>query len=516
MPCTPTRFLHIPAIFTNSNVMSIHALFEEQARNHANETAVVCGERQVSYSDLDRRSNELAHLLRSYGVGPEVVVGVGAARSIEMLVAILGIVKAGGAYMPLDPSYPLERLRLMISRTNTPLVLTTHPAPSLEALGVEILDLASQDSLIRSRSESPASCVVNDHNLLCVMYTSGSSGLPKGVGVTHSGVVRLVKDVSYVDISPSDVFLQLAPTTFDASTFEIWAPLLNGARLALYPHASVNVGQLKKTIRTHGVTVLWLSAGLFHRMVDDAIDIFRPIKQLIAGGDQLSAARVRRLLETVPSCRIINGYGPTEGTTFTTCHRMTCRADVDMIVPIGTPLRRTLIHVLNEHLQKVPEGAVGELYICGDGLARGYINSPDLTAERFVANPFVADGGRMYRTGDLVRQTSSGTLVFLGRIDRQLKVRGYRIEPGEVEAALAAHPRVHDAVVVALKEGLDDERLVAYFVPSGSPGPSSAELRAHLEKSVPTYMIPSECIAVDRLSLTENGKVNRADLARLE
>ncbi|HMN29021.1 MAG TPA: amino acid adenylation domain-containing protein, partial [Caldilineaceae bacterium] len=301
---------------------------------------------------------------------------------------------------------------------------------------------------------------------------------PKGVCIPHRGVVRLVKAVDYVDLSPAETLLQLAPFTFDAATFEIWGALLNGARLVIMPPAPPSLQEIGAAIRRHQVTTLWLTAGLFHLMVDKQIEDLVSVRQLLAGGDVLSPAHVRKACQALPACQVINGYGPTENTTFTTCYTVTDSDEFDGSVPIGRPIANTQVYLLDRHGQPVPIGVAGELYIGGAGLARGYLNRPELTAERFIANPFGA--GRLYKTGDLVRYLADGQIEFLGRLDDQVKIRGFRVEPGEIEAALSQHPAIRQVAVILLEDQPGHKRLVAYYVPQPGQTPTPDALHRFL------------------------------------
>jgi acyl-coenzyme A synthetase/AMP-(fatty) acid ligase/acyl carrier protein len=324
-------------------------------------------------------------------------------------------------------------------------------------------------------------------------------------------VVRLVKRPDYVELTADDVFLHLAPLSFDASTFEIWGALLNGAKLVVYPDGPLDLVKLKHTIAESGVSVLWLTAALFHQVVDEHLPALASVRQLLAGGDVLSASHVRKVIEAQSGGRLINGYGPTEGTTFSACFPVTSRTDFDNSVPIGRPISNTRVYVLDAWLEPVAAGVCGELYIGGAGLARGYLGRAGLTAERFVADPHGAAGSRMYRSGDLARWRADGVLEFLGRADAQVKVRGFRIEPGEIEAALVQHVGVAQAAVIAREDAPGNKRLVGYLV--AHEHIDAAGLRAHLGASLPDYMVPSEFVVLDRLPVTHNGKLDRAALA---
>ena len=490
----------------------VHEIFAAQAEETPDAIAVTSADEKLTYRELDRRSDQLAHHLRAQRVGPEVVVGLCAGRSPEMIVALLAILKAGGAYLPLDPSYPQERLEFMLENAGAKLVLTHGgDAGSRLHANAQVMRLEEMHQIAKQPQTTPVSGGSSD-NLAYVMYTSGSTGKPKAVAVVHYNISRLVKGANYVDITARDVFLQLAPLSFDASTFEIWGALLNGANLVLYPDGLVDLARLKTIIADNGVSILWLTAGLFNRIVDEDISALAPVKQLLAGGDALSVAHVKKVLDRLFSCQVINGYGPTECTTFSVCFRVPGASAIETSVPIGRPVSNAQAYVLDSELKLVPIGTVGELFIGGDGLARGYFNFPDLTAERFISNPFGAAGTRLYRTGDRVRHLPDGNLEFLGRIDRQMKVRGYRIEPGEIEAMLLTHPGLRQTVVIASEDALGDKRLIAYLTGDSGNVPETAELRVYLKTKLPDYMIPSAFVVLDELPLTPNGKIDRVAL----
>ncbi len=506
----------------------IQTLFEEHAQRAPDAVAVTDAARECTYEDLNRRANRLAHHIRGRGVTPGMRVGVGLERCLDAVVAILAVLKAGGVYVPLDPAYPRTRLALMREAAGATTVVTR--STFLEALGDDgaiCLD-RDRDDIDRSPATNPP-CHSAATDAAYVMYTSGSTGVPKGIVVPHRAVTRLVRNTDFARLDAAEVLGLLAPLSFDASTFELWGSLLNGGRLVVFPDGIPTAAVLRETITRHGVTTLWLTAGLFHEIVQADVESLRGVRQLLAGGDVLSAGHVRRALEALPGATLINGYGPTEGTTFTCCHAMTDASDVVAPVPIGRPIANTSVCVLDARMRLVPVGVAGELFIGGDGLALGYDNDPGLTAERFVPDPFnarakAAPAPRLYRTGDRVRWSADGTIEFLGRIDLQVKVRGFRIEPGEIEAALGAHPGVRDAVAIARADGPDADgsnadgpdrpkRLVAYVVAGGdAAAPSARELRAFLGARMPDYMVPSAFVLLDALPLTSNGKVDRAAL----
>jgi amino acid adenylation domain-containing protein len=493
---------------------SIGELFEEQAARAPERIALAWDGGQLTYRELNEQANQLARHLRGAGVGPEVSVGILLERSPELVISILSVLKAGGVYVPLDPSYPRERLSFIFKDSGARVLVARRAADApLPEFGGRVVALDEEREAIERCDASDLSPTVGSDNLAYVIYTSGSTGRPKGVMVEHRSVVRLVRDTDYVRLGPAETFLLLAPATFDASTFELWGALLNGARLAVMTAGPHTLEELGAALVRHRVTVLWLTAGLFHLMVERQLGALTGVKQLLAGGDVLSAGHVRRLLGGGGGGVLINGYGPTENTTFTCCHSMADAAEVGHNVLIGRPISNTRVYILDRHFKPVPIGAFGELYTGGDGLARGYLNGPALTAERFVPDPFSQEpGARLYRTGDLARYQSDGRIEFLGRRDTQVKVRGFRIELGEIEAALGSHPALGGNVVVAREEEPGDKRLVAYVVGRGAQPPGASELRAFLKERLPDYMIPQAFVALDSLPLTPNGKVDRRAL----
>ncbi|MCP4658327.1 MAG: amino acid adenylation domain-containing protein, partial [bacterium] len=499
---------------------TVHELFAARAGRSPHAVAVVWegpdGPGAMSYGELDRRSSRLARHLRRRGVGPEIPVGLFIDRSPEMLVGILGILKAGGAYVPLDPGYPEARLRLLLEDARMPLVLSREHLAERLPQGVPALRLDDGwDDLAVEPVEAPE-VTAHATGLCYVMFTSGTTGRPKGVAVPHRAVVRLVRETNFAELDAGEVFLQLAPISFDAATLEIWGPLLNGGRLVLYPGETLALEELAAVLGRHAVTTLWLTAGLFHQMVETHPQSLARLRQLLAGGDVVSAAHVRRILEELKGV-LINGYGPTENTTFTCCHRMREAAGIAASVPIGRAIADTTIYLLDRNLEPVPIGVPGGLHAGGDGLSRGYFNRPALTAEAFIPDRLGAEpGGRVYRTGDLARFRGDGTVEFLGRLDTQVKIRGFRIELGEIEVALGAHPGVREVVVMArpTEARPGDKRLAAYVVPEGEATPTAAELRSFLEERLPGYMVPPDFVALEELPLDPNGKVDRAALGR--
>ncbi|MDQ6625643.1 MAG: amino acid adenylation domain-containing protein [Verrucomicrobiota bacterium] len=488
---------------------SIHALYEEQARIQPSAVAAVFGATEITYAELNHRSNCLAHRLRERGVSREAPVGVCFERSLEMIVALLAVLKAGGAYVPLDPAYPTNRRKLMLEDTGARVVLT-QTSLQQRLPGVELLCVDQQD--FSDEVASDASFDSRGEDLAYIMYTSGSSGVPKGVAVPHRAVVRLVRNTAYCSFSADETFLHLASLSFDASTFEIWGALLNGGKLVIMPPAPPSLGEIGAAIQEHRVTTLWLTSALFHAMVDERLDDLQPIRQLLAGGDVLSVPHVRKAFDTLKNTRLINGYGPTESTTFACCHTVTSETLHANTVPIGKPIANTTAHILDTNLHPVPVGASGELYLGGDGLARGYWHRDELTAAKFVPDPFTADrAARLYKTGDQARWGQDGTIEFLGRIDRQIKLRGFRIELGEIEAAFKQQPEVRDCAVIVREDQPHQKRLVAYVVcENGAPSEfDKTSVMAGLKQTLPEHLLPNAIVSLHAFPRTSNGKLDR-------
>jgi amino acid adenylation domain-containing protein len=487
------------------SVTAVHRLFEGQAKAQPQATAVVFGAESLSYTELNAQANRLAHRLMALGVKPESRVGIAMERSPQMVVALLGILKAGGAYVPLDPAYPQERLAYMVADSGIELLLT-HSALGGHIPGSQGFDVLELDRLqLQDEPAHDPQVAVHADNLAYVIYTSGSTGKPKGVEVLHRAIVRLVGNADYARLDSSVRMLQFAPLAFDASTFEVWGSLCNGGVLVQAPAARPSFDELAEVIEREHVTTAWLTAALFNQMLESHPQALGGLRQLLSGGEAMSAHHARQALERFGQSELVNGYGPTECTTFAVCHAVRT-ADVQRdSVPLGGPIVGTTCHVLDASLHPVPQGVVGELYLGGAGLARGYLKRAGLTAERFVATE---GGQRLYRTGDLVRWNNEGQLEYLGRIDHQVKVRGFRIELGEIEAQLLAQESVREAVVVA-NQGPAGARLVGYV--SGQEI-DTAVLRARLAEALPDYMVPGALVVLDALPLNANGKVDRKAL----
>src|SRR6476619_5475471 len=477
-------------------------LFAAQVARTPEADAVVFEDERLSYGELDARSSQLAHHLRGLGVGPEVVVGLCIERSLAMLVGLVGILKAGGAYLPLDPDYPPERLAFMLADAGAPALLTRAALRAhLPAHDAHVVCLdADWPAIAQQPATAPVTNLAPQHPAY-VIYTSGSTGTPKGVAVTHSGIPNLAAvQIDRFAITSEARVLQFASQSFDAAVSEIVTVFASGAALVL-PSAWRSGNALAYLIREQGVTHATLPPVLLPDLPEDL-----PLQTLVVAGETCAPDLVARWSR---GRRMINAYGPTETTVCATMSEALAGA---IVPPIGRPIWNTRVYVLDGGLEPVPAGVSGELYIAGSGLARGYVGRAGLTAERFVADPFGAAGSRMYRTGDLARWRVDGVLEFLGRADAQVKVRGFRIEPGEIEAALVRHGDVAQAAVIAREDGPGGKRLVGYVVAAGAAVPDAAALRAHLGRSLPEHMVPSAFVVLERLPLTPNGKLDRRAL----
>lgn len=509
---------------------SVCSAFAGVATRFARAPALVCGGVQISYAELNLVSTRISVQLREGGLRRGQVVGLIARRSLEATAAILGILKAGGAYLPLDISYPPELLRYICKDSGLSLTLVEQALLGNAMIsgfwGGATRYVSLSDGLIgspddaaskrRAEREDPrgGDPEVRADDLAYVMYTSGSTGRPKGVLIPHRGIVRLVSDCNFANLGPQEVILHLAPLSFDASTFELWGALLNGGKLVIVPAPHPSLDDIAETIRVNGVTTLWLTAGLFHLMVESRLDGLKPLRQLIVGGDVVSPPHVAKALKALPHCRIVNGYGPTENTTFTCCYTIPRTPPPSGPIPIGSAIQNTAVYVLDADRRPVPVGEEGELYAGGAGVALGYLNQPELTAEKFVEDAFALQtGARLYRTGDRVRQRPDGSIEFLGRVDRQIKLNGKRIELDAIEADLRSEETVRDAAVIARADSAGRRSVAAFVTPRGL---DSHALRRSLRARLPDFMVPASITVLESLPLSPNGKVDRGQLAGLE
>ncbi|WP_274555409.1 non-ribosomal peptide synthetase [Streptomyces spiramyceticus] len=480
------------------SAVTLPELFGAQVARAPGAVAVVGGDVSLTYAELDERANRVAHWLIGRGVGPECRVGVVMDRSADLVSVLLGVVKAGAAYVPLDSDHPVERLRAVVAEAGVSLVVADRELDGLPTTAVaELFEAGAARPVVGLSPDS----------LAYVMYTSGSTGTPKGVAVTHGNVASFVADRSWRDDVVERVLVQ-ANHAFDASTYELWVPLARGGRLVLLPHGEKDAAARGRLIAEHGITNVHATAGLFRVLAEESPQIFAGVREVSTGGDVVSASAIRALLEAYPDLTVRSTYGPTETTAFTTQIPYRAGDVVPSSVPIGLPMDNARTYVLDEFLRPVAPGVTGELYVAGSGLARGYDGRAALTAERFVACPY---GGRMYRTGDLVRWSNDGLLLFEGRADDQVKIRGFRIELGEVEAVLAAHESVGQVAVIVREDQPGVKRLVAYVVPAGQEIDADP-LRQYVAGKLPDYMVPTAIMQLGTLPVTVNGKLDRAAL----
>ncbi|MEU8827139.1 non-ribosomal peptide synthase/polyketide synthase [Streptomyces sp. NPDC048636] len=472
---------------------SLAELFTAQAERTPEAVALTDGPTVLDYRALDDWSDRLAGVLIRSGVRTEDRVGLLMDRSAELVVAQLAVVKAGGVYVPVDARAPGERRQALLAAVDATVMLT-----------------AAEVAAARDAERTPPPVPADRDRLAYVMFTSGSTGEPKAVGVRHRDVVALARHRGFDGGGHERVPLH-SPVAFDAATYEVWVPLLRGGQVVVAP-CELDAGALRTLVAEHGVTGIWLTAGLFRLLAQDAPDCFGGLREVWTGGDVVPAAAVRRVLAHCPGLRVVDGYGPTETTTFATAFPMSGADQVPETVPIGRPLDHTRVYVLDARLRLVPPGVVGELYVAGEGVARGYLGRPGPTAASFLADPYGPPGARMYRTGDLARRRPDGAVEFAGRADDQVKVRGFRIEPGEVERVFAAHPSVADAAVAAREDGSGTKRLVAYVVAADGAPVDGERLRSHAAERLPDYMVPSAVVALAALPLSRNGKVDRTAL----
>jgi amino acid adenylation domain-containing protein len=494
---------------------SIQQIFEEQVARAPEAVALLFENHSLTYAELNTRANQLAHHLIALGVGPGVLVGLCLERSFELVIGLIAILKAGGAYVPLDPAYPKERLGFMLQDTQAAVLLTQQAlVEQLPQFDGHLVCLDRNRETIEAQPVANPPCSANGESLAYVIYTSGSTGRPKGVAVPHRGVLRLLLGVDYAQLDERQTFLLLSPISFDASTFELWGALLHGARCAIFPEPVPTIEKLGKALERYRVSTLFLTTALFNLVVDEAPQILRSVRQLLSGGEAVSPTHVREALQRLPDTQLIHCYGPTESATFTSSYPIPNPSEENKFsIPIGRPITNTRLYILDRHLNPAPLGVAGELCIAGDGLARGYLNRPELTAEKFVPDPFsLIPGARMYRTGDLVRYRADGNIEFIGRFDGQIKIRGFRVEPGEIEAVLGQHPAIQQAVVVTREESPGDKQLVAYLVAQPASSFDAEKARNYLTQKLPEYMIPSAWVLLDKLPLTPNGKLDRKSL----
>lgn len=510
-----TKTREFPAVLASA---SVHYHFVKCAAGEARAPAILAGTRAYSFAELDHLSRRVARRLRSAGAMPGTIVGVWARRSAEAVVAWLAALRCGAAYLPLDATYPADALEFMISDCK-PSVLLEGPGVTARLAGAhatQLLDLAEVIADSSSDGEPWSDAVVDGDAVAYIMYTSGSTGRPKGVAVPHRGIVGLVSSQNYMDFAERQVFLHHSPPSFDASTWEVWGALLNANPVAIYTGDRISLSGIAEEIERHGVTTLWLTAGLFHAIAGHDIAMLRGLRTLIVGGDVVQPRAARIAIERLPGCQIINGYGPTEATTFSCCYRMPADLPADRPIPIGRAIAGAAAFVTDGGLTpiEVGNGEIGELVIAGNGVALGYFDRPELTNEKFATAYLGGRKTQIYRTGDLARVNENGDLEFAGRADRQVKVNGKRIELDEIEGALRRDARVADAITMLETDAAGRKHIIAFIRPSsdGTDDAARASILDAYRARMPEHMVPNETFIVDAYPLNVNGKVDRPAL----
>ncbi|WKB55697.1 non-ribosomal peptide synthetase [Eleftheria terrae] len=493
---------------------SLPSLVEAHAVARPDAPAVVHGERQLSYAQLNAQANQLAHGLVQRGVRPGARVAVLLERSIEMVVAQLAVLKAGAAFVTLDRHAPQARQRYIVQDCGAQLLLCEAGLELPEVEGVQQLVLARLAAELAQQPQEDLGLAVDAESVAHITYTSGSTGQPKGVMVPHRAIARVALNNGWAELGEGDRFGYISNPAWDANTLELWVPLLNGACVvAIEQREVLDPEAFKRRLLQQEVNVLWLTVGLFNQYAQALGEVFRRLRYLLVGGDALDARVVAQVLRDSPPQHLVNGYGPTETTVFATTWEIRELDAQARGVPIGRPIANTSIYLLDGQGEPVPVGATGEICIGGDGVTLGYLNQPELTAERFVRDPFSSrPGARMYKSGDLGRWRADGVLEFVGRNDHQVKIRGFRIELGEIEARLVQHPGVREAVVLVRQDEPGAKRLVAYVIPAGEAVPEAEALRSHLSQQLPEYMVPAAYVVLQQLPLTINGKLDRQAL----
>lgn len=487
----------------------VHEVFAAQAARTPDAVAVRSDDAALTYRELDERANRLAHHLVALGVTPGAPVAVLLERSAQVVVALLATLKAGGAYLPVHSGHPADRRQRIVAQSGAEVLLTDVAMTRRGLPDVARTVLVASDPAVAEAPATPPAVAVGEDDLAYVMYTSGSTGQPKGVAVRHGGTVDLVLDRCW-DTGNHERVSMIAPIAFDVSLYEILVPLLRGGSVAVFPDGPFDIGRLREHITEHGITALHLTAGLFRVVAEEAPDTFAAVREVLTGGDVIAPGAVDRVLRACPDLVVRALYGTTEATVFSTHAELAAPYRAGITVGSGRVFDGVELYVLDERLDPVPPGAVGELYVAGRGLAKGYLGRPDLTAEAFVANPFRDGDERMYRTGDLARLSADGELEFAGRATDLVKILGFRVELAEIESVLAGFPGLAHVAVVAHEVGADT-RLAAYVVPEAGE-PDLAALRTHVREALPGYMVPAAFTVIDRLPLTANGKLDRSAL----
>ncbi|MEL7146556.1 MAG: non-ribosomal peptide synthetase, partial [Bacteroidota bacterium] len=487
---------------------TLHALFSEQAALYPDKLAVVDSTCSITYKELDERSGRLANYLLSNGlVERDKPVGVMMDKSAEMLVSFLGILKAGAGYMPLDPENPISRIADMVE-TASPVLIITNMDYMMQVQEFYLGNIVMPDIQEADINAFPVDVSITDESatqLAYVMFTSGSTGEPKGVVIEHRGVVRLVRDTNYVDFQPGEKMLSTSSFSFDGSTFEIWGMLLNGGQLIIYPKEQVlNIKFLEEKIVAHQIKLMWMTTSLFNELTENSEVIFQRLKYVLTGGDKMSVKHINKMRQQNSELRILNVYGPTENTTYSTFHPIEDYYQSD--VPLGRPISNTEVYILDKQQRLVPQGVIGELYMGGDGLARGYLQKSESNDAKFIEHPY-KKGERLYNTGDQGRWNTDGLLEFFGRNDHQVKIRGFRVELGEIETVMMRFPQIRRAKVVVKHQEQNEKYILAYYTNDGEPV-SPDRIKDYLNENLPDYMVPASLIPIQSFPMNINGKID--------
>lgn len=490
---------------------NIHDCVAAHAARDPQAIAVDCEGRRLSYDALDRRANQLAHRLIRLGVRPESRVAVFLDRSADLIVSLLAVLKAGAAYVPLHSGYPPAHHSLVIMRSRVSVLLVDQASRSVAFNHSARVVVVDADTTLHSEPDIDPGIRAPGSALACVMHTSGSTGVPKGVALSHRSILDVASDDCWSTGAHRRVLFH-APYAFDVSIYQIWVPLLIGGQIIVAPPVPIDCIRLRSLVTRHDIRAVHLTAGLFGVVADEMPEALATLQEVHTGGDVVAPGAVQRVFSACPRIRIDHQYGPTETTLFATHCTISDLWDSGKTLPLGRPRTGMRVYVLDDALGPVADGARGELFVAGSGLARGYLDQPGLTAERFLPDPYGPSGSRMYRTGDIVRKAPNGALFFVGRVDGQVKIRGYRVEVGEVEAAISCQPGVSRSAVVVNTDRHGSRKLTAYVVPNADCRLSSRAVQRRTAERLPEYMVPSVVRIVDTLPLTANGKVDREGL----
>jgi len=487
----------------NTGHTSIIERFEYIASRHGERVALSYEKKEISYKDLKDRADGIAAGLTSYGIIPGTIIGICMEKSPDLIASMIAILKVGCTYFPVDFDLPEKRLDFILNNANPGIVLCSEA--KITVISRFSFPVATPDQVYSNANASVPVERSNGNAAAYLLYTSGSTGEPKGVLIPHQGILRLTVNANWIQLQATDRILFHSPYTFDASTFEIWMPLLNGMALIIYPKKMVNFPALKNFLQEEKITCLWLTAAVFHIMAHNQPEFALPLRYLVSGGDILQSKAIRMVLASCPSLTVINGYGPTENTVFSSTYSMCATDPIPDNVPIGTPIYQTYFYVLNTQFQPVAEGETGELFVSGNGLAIGYLNRPDLNSKSFF---FTEKGERIYKTGDLARRGKDGLFYFSGRLDDQVKISGYRIEIKEIESAIKRLDEIDECAVFAIPDSRNDKILVSFI--KANQEISLNVVREKLKDVLPKYMMPSKILRLDQFPLTSNGKLDRA------